>query len=272
MNTPLATVFAGYDVDKLPVAFRDQFLATPERPYDVVLEGVMHRIWHRPRWFKPLFKLLGWLGILVPETGESIATTLTVVPGYLPDGQPFHEWNRTFAFPKPLHFNTRVVYDTVQDNLADLVSGARLSLAHGLEGVVYARGGEGGGGGGGWGWGGVWGGGREKKGYVMCQQFIGRAVLRASTFCRPLGHCDQRAINALLGAPRRDNGPVGFALFQLAQRPGQGGDTLLAFPFNNHFLQRAIDDKVNLRRVLQFIQASDRQKGGASSCRASRWM
>ncbi|MDA0242252.1 MAG: DUF4166 domain-containing protein [Chloroflexi bacterium] len=121
MNTPLATVFAGYDVDKLPVAFRDQFLATPERPYDVVLEGVMHRIWHRPRWFKPLFKLLGWLGILVPETGESIATTLTVVPGYLPDGQPFHEWNRTFAFPKPLHFNTRVVYDTVQDNLADLV-------------------------------------------------------------------------------------------------------------------------------------------------------
>lgn len=121
MNTPLAPVFAGHDAASIPVAFRDQFLATPERPYDVILEGVMHRIWHRPAWLGPLFALLGRLGILVPRTGEAIPTTLVVVPGYLPDGAPYHEWNRTFAFDPPIRFNTRVVFDAVQHNLADLV-------------------------------------------------------------------------------------------------------------------------------------------------------
>lgn len=120
LNTPLAAVFAGYE-SELPRAFYDQFLATPERSYDVVLEGVMHRIWHRPRWLKPLFVVLGRLGILVPITGEEIPTTLQVVPGYLPNGEPYHEWNRTFDFDAPVYFNTRVVYDRKMANLADLV-------------------------------------------------------------------------------------------------------------------------------------------------------
>ncbi len=52
-----------------------------------------------------------------------------VVPGYLPDGEPYHEWNRTFAFDTPIHFNTRVVFDSVQNNLADLVGpGYRLHM------------------------------------------------------------------------------------------------------------------------------------------------
>lgn len=121
MNTPLASVFEGYREEELPLEFREQFLATPERDYRVVLEGVMHRIWHRPRWLKPLFALLGRLGILVSQPGEAIPTTLEVIPGYLPNGRPFHEWNRTFAFERPLHFNTRVIYDERQQNLADLV-------------------------------------------------------------------------------------------------------------------------------------------------------
>lgn len=48
MNTPLAPVFAGHDPEDLPLAFREQFLATPERQYEVVLEGVMHEIRHLP--------------------------------------------------------------------------------------------------------------------------------------------------------------------------------------------------------------------------------
>ena len=120
MKTPLAKVFAGYE-DSLPVAFFEQFLATPERDYHVVLEGVMHHIWHRPGWLKPLFIFLGWLGILVPKTGKDIPAKLEVVPGYLPDGEGYQEWNRTFAFDKPIYFNTQVVYDRRQDNLADLV-------------------------------------------------------------------------------------------------------------------------------------------------------
>jgi Domain of unknown function (DUF4166) len=120
-NTPLSQVFANYTDDQLPRAFREQFLATPERDYDVVLEGVMHRIWHRPTWLKPLFVFFGWLGILVPRTGEHIPAKLAVVPGTLPSGKPYHEWNRSFAFDPPIEFNTRVVYDDNQNNLADQV-------------------------------------------------------------------------------------------------------------------------------------------------------
>jgi hypothetical protein len=127
-KTPLAAVFDGQE-DLAPVAFKDQFLATPERDYDVVLEGVMHRIWHHPRWLKLLFILLGRLGILVPRTGESIPTTLDVVPGVSRSGEPYHEWNRTFGFNEPIHFNTRVVYDARQKNLADQVGpGHRLHM------------------------------------------------------------------------------------------------------------------------------------------------
>lgn len=127
-NTPLWPVFAGQE-EHMPPAFREQFLATPEREYDIVLEGRMHRIWHHPRWLTPLFRLLGRLGILVPRPGHNIRTTLAVVPGILPDGQPYHEWNRTFAFDPPIEFNTRVIYDTERHNLADLVGpGYRLHM------------------------------------------------------------------------------------------------------------------------------------------------
>jgi hypothetical protein len=124
LNTPLDKVFQGYDTE-IPAAFREQFLATPERPYDVVLEGKMHRIWHRPKWLKPLFSFLGLFGILVPKAGEDIPTKLFVKPGYLANGKPYHEWNRTFAFERPIRFDTRVVFDERYDNLADEVGVGR---------------------------------------------------------------------------------------------------------------------------------------------------
>ncbi len=97
INSPLARVFRGHE-SKLPIAFEEQFLATPERTYDVVLEGVMHRIWNHPAWLKPLFVIFGRLGLLIPGTGENIPFRLEVIPGYLSDGQPVHEWKRTFEF------------------------------------------------------------------------------------------------------------------------------------------------------------------------------
>jgi len=124
LNTPLSEVFLGYE-NQIPFAFREQFLATPERDYDVALEGVMHEIWQRPKWLKPLFILLGRFGILVPRTGKAIPTRLVVVPGYLPDGQPYHEWNRTFAFNPPITFNTAVVFDKRMNNIADQVGPGR---------------------------------------------------------------------------------------------------------------------------------------------------
>ena len=99
--SPLSKVLAGHE-SQLPQAFREQFLATPERDYDVVLEGVMHRIWHHPTWLKPLFVILGLFGILVPRTGENIPAQLQVIPGYLSNGEPYHEWNRTLDFHPPI--------------------------------------------------------------------------------------------------------------------------------------------------------------------------
>jgi hypothetical protein len=129
-KTPLWPVFRD-QAERMPRAFREQFLATPERGYDVVLVGRMERIWHNPRWLTPLFWFLGGLGILVPRIGEDIPATLTleVVPGILPDGRPYHDWNRTFAFQPPVHFDTRVIYDEEQENLADQVGpGFRLRM------------------------------------------------------------------------------------------------------------------------------------------------
>lgn len=124
-SSPMDAVFAKHSGCPIPDAFKEQFLATPERDYDVVLEGVMHRIWHRPAWLKPLYVLLGWLGILVPRQGQNIPTKLVVVPGYLPNGEPYHEWNRTFAFDPPIQFNTTVVFDTKIGNIADQVGRGR---------------------------------------------------------------------------------------------------------------------------------------------------
>jgi hypothetical protein len=118
-RSPLDPVFA--QAGPIPVAFQDQFLAHPERDYRVVLEGTMHEIAYRPRWLKPLFLALGCVGVLVPKCGKEIPTTLEVVPGYLPNGEPYHEWNRTFSFPRPIFFNTKVVYDHQLKNIADVV-------------------------------------------------------------------------------------------------------------------------------------------------------
>ena len=97
----------------IPLAFREQFLHSDEYPYGMRLEGVLHHIWHKPRAFAPLFWSLGKLGILIPHTAREIPTTLTVAPGRLRNGAPFHEWQRTLAFPTPVHFNTTIVWDVV---------------------------------------------------------------------------------------------------------------------------------------------------------------
>jgi len=129
MNTPLEKVFQGFETDNIPFPFKEQFLATPDRPYDVVLEGVMHEIWHRPAWLGPLFKYLGKLGVLVPQAGKNIPTTLEVVPGVDTKGRPYHEWNRTFSFPRPIKFNTTVVFDEKWEDIADQVGpGKRLHM------------------------------------------------------------------------------------------------------------------------------------------------
>ena len=59
--SPLEPIFASHEAD-IPLAFREQFLYSPDDTHRVVLEGKMHHIWHRPKWLLPLFKLVGRLG------------------------------------------------------------------------------------------------------------------------------------------------------------------------------------------------------------------
>ncbi len=82
-RSPLEPVFAGYT--HIPHAFAEQFFHGEDRPYGMTLEGVMHRIWHRPAVLGPVFRLLGKLGILVPYNAEDVSTSLVVQSGRRPD-------------------------------------------------------------------------------------------------------------------------------------------------------------------------------------------
>lgn len=121
-QSPLDRVFAG--AGDLPFAFREQFLASPEDADDVLLVGEMAEITF-PRLLTPLFRLLGRSGMLVPRRGTNVPTTLHVRPRRLADGTPVHDWNRTFGFRPPIHFDTTIVWDPTHDDLADLVGRPR---------------------------------------------------------------------------------------------------------------------------------------------------
>lgn len=119
LDSPLGPVFAGHV--EIPFAFRDQFFHHQDLPYGMRLEGVMHRVWHRPRVLGPLFRLLGRIGILVPEQGTEVPTTLTVRPGRNAlDGQ-YHVWDRTLSFARPVRFRTTIIYDPAIGQVVDLV-------------------------------------------------------------------------------------------------------------------------------------------------------
>jgi Domain of unknown function (DUF4166) len=118
-ESPLEPVFAGHP--SVPVAFAEQFLHTKHRPYGMMLEGVMHTIWHRPRVLRPLFWALGKLGILVPHQGREVPTTLVVRPGRDPIDGVYHIWDRTFQFPHKICFRTTIIYDVAIGKVVDLV-------------------------------------------------------------------------------------------------------------------------------------------------------
>ena len=118
-HSPLEPIFAGHE--RIPFAFAEQFLHREDFPYSMKLTGVMHRIWHRPRYLSPLFRLLGRLGILVPHNAENVPTTLVVTPGRKERDGLFHVWDRTLAFDRPVRFRTIIIYDPSLDKVVDLV-------------------------------------------------------------------------------------------------------------------------------------------------------
>ena len=59
--------------------------------------GVMHRVYHA-RVLTPALCVTGWLGLLFPEQGENVQTTLTNEARIDSKGQPFVEWRRALYF------------------------------------------------------------------------------------------------------------------------------------------------------------------------------
>lgn len=92
---PLGTEIA------LPQVFRDQFLGD-----GALLQGVMTRVWHRPRWIRPLLRLLACANVLVPDTGNDVPAHLRIEP--VPGGQA---WRRTFGFTRVRRFDALLVHD-----------------------------------------------------------------------------------------------------------------------------------------------------------------
>lgn len=117
--SPLDPVFAGHA--RVPPAFAEQLLRVERRPSGVRLEGVMHRIWHRPAFLGPLFRLLGKFGILVPYNAEDVPTTLVIRSGRHPADGPYQVWDRTFRFARPFRSRTTTIYDPALGKVVDLV-------------------------------------------------------------------------------------------------------------------------------------------------------
>lgn len=111
---PFAPILSS-SADTLPSAFARQFL----QPGPVRLEGVMHEIWHKPI-LRPLFWLLGTLGVLVGRAGKDIPTTLVVEP--TPQGQLYR---RTFRFDPPVQLDSLNVYSPEVDRVMEWVGPAK---------------------------------------------------------------------------------------------------------------------------------------------------
>jgi hypothetical protein len=101
--------------DGLPPVFARQFLT----PGPVRLEGVMHEVWHKPL-LRPLFWLLGTLGVLVGKTGKDIPTTLVIEPAAR--GQLYR---RTFRFQPPVELNSLNTYDPAKNCVMEWVGPAK---------------------------------------------------------------------------------------------------------------------------------------------------
>jgi hypothetical protein len=125
-RSPFAPVLAPH-VAALPPVFARQFLfpeGTDTR--ELVVEGEMDHVGHRPFWLGPLFWLLAQGGVLVAENGEHVPTRLTITAQREADGGPAHVYRRVFRFPRVTRrFNAITVYDAAHRDAADYTGPGR---------------------------------------------------------------------------------------------------------------------------------------------------
>ena len=119
LRSPFEPLFAGES--GVPAVFAEPFFHAADDPYSVRLEGTMHRVWHRPAALRPVFWLLGKLGILVPHVAEDVPMAVDIRPERSAAHGPVQVWERAFAFPRPVRFRTTTLYDPELGRLVDLV-------------------------------------------------------------------------------------------------------------------------------------------------------
>lgn len=111
LDSPFSPFLEPYR-SQLPRVFQEQYLLPVDAPYQAVLGGQMHRIWHRPAAVRPALWLLAQNDMLFPEKGERIPTSLVITARRDRDGRPYHIWRRTFYFKDRVRqFASIMAYD-----------------------------------------------------------------------------------------------------------------------------------------------------------------
>ena len=116
-ESPFETVFAPYG-ERVPTAFREQFLLSPNAGYAIRLDGTMD-VWRRPAWLAPLFWGMSAAGLLVGQVGRNIPTTVIIRAGRDANGEPYHRFERIFQFARPERFVTTAVFDARFQSIVD---------------------------------------------------------------------------------------------------------------------------------------------------------
>ncbi len=98
----------------LPAPFRQQFLLPADAVWRVLLEGSMD-VWHRPRWLRPILRLLARWDVLYPETGANVPTRMLIAAARDRRGRAVHIWRRTFAFASERRIDAELAYEPSLD-------------------------------------------------------------------------------------------------------------------------------------------------------------
>jgi uncharacterized protein YqjF (DUF2071 family) len=93
-SPPFGRAFSSADREALAPVFARQYLGAGP----VTLTGGM-TVWRRHGFLGPVLRVLARFGLVFPETGDDVPTTLRITPRLDRAGRMVQEWQRTFSFP-----------------------------------------------------------------------------------------------------------------------------------------------------------------------------
>lgn len=71
----------------------------------------MEEVWHRPRWLRPILRLLARWDVLYPERGAGVPTRMLVAGSRDRRGRAVQVWRRTFAFDPERRIDAELTYE-----------------------------------------------------------------------------------------------------------------------------------------------------------------